>query len=275
MRLSWKLASVGSVVVALAIGQVSSPRPTFDVAAIKPRIGGAGLVRVQPLPGGRLVVENAPLRYLILTAYRIKDYQLSGGPSSLLSEHYDIEAKAEGGSAPQSMGPRLQALLEDRLRLKTHHQTRQAPGYQLTVSKNGPKLSPAKPGGCAVFNPEIPLPPFAAPGQPAFCGFRGFGVDGLSRTLDMLGVTTAELASALASSDLRAPVLDRTALAGRFDVHLKWTLDAPASASSAMPVDAGPSILSALQEQLGLKLQAATVPVDMLVIDHLERPSAN
>lgn len=275
MRLSWKVSFVGSAVAALAIGQVSSPRPTFDVAAIKPRISSAGLVRIQPLPGGRLVVENAPLRYLILTAYRIKDYQLSGGPSSLLSEHYDIEAKADGGSAQQSMGPRLQALLEDRFRLKAHHQTRQAPGYQLTVSKNGPKLPPAKPGGCVVYNPEIPLPPFAASGQPAFCGFRGFGMDGLNRTLEMLGVNAGELAAALASSDLHAPVLDQTALTGTFDVHLKWTVDAPASTTSALPADAGPSILSAVQEQLGLKLQVANVPVDMLVIDHLERPSAN
>ena len=90
-----------------------------------------------------------------------------------------------------------------------------------------------------VFNPEIPLPPFAASGQPVFCGFRGFGVDGLNRTLEMLGVTGAELASALASGDLHAPVLDQTALAGRFDVHLKWTVDAPASTAPALPADAG------------------------------------
>jgi uncharacterized protein (TIGR03435 family) len=275
MRLSWKVSFFGSAVALVAIGQVSAPRPTFDVAAIKLRTGGANLVRVQPMPGGRLVVENAPLRQLILTAYRIKDYQLSGGPSGLLSEHYDIEAKAEGGSAQQSLGPRLQALLEDRFRLKVHHQTRQAPGYQLTVSKNGPKLLPAKPGGCVVFSPETPLRPFAAAGQPTFCGFRGFGVEGLNRSLDMLGVNAAELASALASSDLRAPVLDRTALTGTFDIHLRWALDAPASTASALPADAGPSILTAVQEQLGLKLQAANVPVDVLVIDHLERPSAN
>ncbi|HTX37143.1 MAG TPA: TIGR03435 family protein, partial [Bryobacteraceae bacterium] len=111
------------------------------------------------------------------------------------------------------------------------------------------------------------------------CGFRGFGFDGPNRTLEMAGVTMAELAASLSAGELRTRIIDKTGLAGTFDVQLKWTADPvspPPMGPSAPPADTnGPSLLSAIQEQLGLKLQPAKGPVDVLVIDHLESPSAN
>ena len=272
---------------ALAVAQ-TPPRPHFDVAAIKLHITGGNLVRVRPQPGGRLIVENAPLRSLIETAYGIQDYQLSDGPRWLLSDRYDIQAKAEGiVPAKQTAGPMLQALLEDRFRLKVHREIRQLPVYELAISRRGAKLPRARPGGCLTYNPDLPLPPMPAPGQraPVFCGFRGFGFDGPNRTLEMAGVTMAELAASLSAGELRTRIIDKTGLAGTFDVHLKWIAD-PVSATAVHaqvvpgppppPVDTnGPSLLSAIQEQLGLKLEPAKGPVDVLVIDHLESPSAN
>jgi uncharacterized protein (TIGR03435 family) len=263
------------------VAAFSQTRPAFDTASVKPNDRGGGAF-VQALQG-RLVMTNFVPRRLLLVAWDIQDYQLAGDPPWLASEHYDIEAKADGNPSVQQMeGPMLQALVEDRFKLKLHREARQLPVYRLTIAKGGAKLMPSKEGGCIPYAVDSPPPPSAAPGEPRpnFCGFRSAAASGSSRSLDGTGITIAALAASLSrtyNSELGRNVLDGTGLPGTYDVHLKWTIGDlkatdPANSAADPP---GLSIFTALQEQLGLRLESAKSSVDVLVIDHIEKPSAN
>ena len=160
--------------------------------------------------------------------------------------------------------------------------------YELTVVKGGVKLQPSKDGSCVPYSVDSPPPLASAPGatHPTFCGFPKSGIDGLNRTLDGVGVTIAELATNLSRLELHRAVVDKTELTGKFDLHLSWTTGVPTSLTNAPSVDdpnaapppaspSGLSIFTALREQLGLKLRSAKGPVEVLVIEHIEKPSAN
>ena len=289
------IARRSALALALVIGLLRAPPlraqppaapPEFEVATVKPNLSGVNLVHLQPSPGGRLLVENFSLRRLIQLAYGVEGFQVSGGPAWIDFDRYDIEARAEGNPSEKQMtGPMLQGLLKDRFKLRLHTETKQLPVYDLTVTKGGPKLQRSKDGSCTVFSMSTPLPPMHNSGEkrPAFCGFSGFGAEGLKRTLDVLGISMTELAAALSKGELRRTVIDQTGLGGLFDVHMKWAIEAafpgPASGDFGAPVPspdaAGPSIFTAIQEQLGLKLESTKGPVEVLVSDHVEKPSAN
>lgn len=190
---------------------------------------------------------------------------VEGGPSWINSEHYTIVAKAEGDPGEGIMiGPMLQGVIEDRFKLKLHHETREIPVYALTVSRNGSKLREAEGPACA---------PVA--GKRCLSGMQ---VQGHNLVLNLRG-TLAQFAEMLDGS-LDRPILDKTGLTGTFDLHLEFAIDqatAPAFqvfADSADP-SGGVSIFTAIQEQLGLKLEPARGPGHFIVIDHLERPSEN
>jgi uncharacterized protein (TIGR03435 family) len=248
--------------------------PGFEVASVKLNTSGSDKAYVQALPG-RLVMTNMALRRLILLAYSVQDYQISGDPRWIGSDHYDIQAKAAGDASVQQMeGPMLQALLEDRFKLVLHREVRQLPVYELTVAKGGVQLQRWKEGSCVPYAVDAPPKP-AAPGEPrpVFCGFH-VGSEGLNRTLDGAGIGMPALAANLSrsyASALNRTVIDKTGLTGTFDLHLKWTIDDPISIDAA----AGPSIVTAIQEQLGLKLESTRGGVEVLVIDRIEKPSAN
>jgi uncharacterized protein (TIGR03435 family) len=126
--------------------QAENPPLAFEVASIKPNIpDGSGQMRMgtQPLPGGRLNVTNASLKMLIRFAYNIDDAQISGGPSWLDSDRYDIVAKGEGNATTDQLRQMLQSLLADRFQLKFHHDSKELPVYALLAARNGPKLKPA------------------------------------------------------------------------------------------------------------------------------------
>jgi uncharacterized protein (TIGR03435 family) len=229
-------------------------------------------------------MTNLALRRLILNAYGVQDYQLSGDPAWIASEHYDIQATTAGDTSVQQMeGPMLQVLLEERFKLTLHRETRQLPVYELAVGKGGAKLQLSTEGSCTPYSVDAPPPPAPTPGQPnrTFCGLH-LGVDGLNRILDGKGVTMAVFATNLSrnyTSDLGRNVIDRTGLQGTFDISVKWSIDpptVPVGPGAATTQDlAGPSLFKALQDQLGLKLEPAKGPVEVLVIDHVEKPSAN
>jgi uncharacterized protein (TIGR03435 family) len=274
-----------ALLAALSQTQLPTSHSGFDVASVKPNTRGGNGSHVQAFPG-RLVMENFSMRRLILFAYGVQDYQISGDPPWIGSEYYDIQATAEGNASVKQMeGPMLQTLLQDRFKLAAHRETRQLPVYELTVAKGGAKLQRSKEGSCIPYSADSPPLPSPAPGapRPTFCGYPRLGVDGLNRTLDGAGVSMAVLATNLSrtyNSELGRNVIDGTGLDGTFDVHLKWTMEGPVSISasgdlSAAQPSAGPSILTAIQEQLGLKLESAKGPVEVLVIDHIERASAN
>jgi len=229
------------------------------------------------------------LKFLITMAYDVKDFQVSGGPSWVNSERYDIDAK-EPDSIAQIMEklPReqrglladsmLQSLLADRFQLKLTRGTKDMPAYALVVAKSGPKLQEAKP----VDTPaEAPSGPNGHPHGPMMRMGRG--------EINGQGVPLSFLASVL-SQQLGRTVLDKTGLKGNYDLTLKWTpeqgegmmMAGPGPGGGGPPPDgapppdaSGPSIFTALQEQLGLRLEATKAPAEVLTIDHVERPSEN
>jgi uncharacterized protein (TIGR03435 family) len=249
------------------------------VASIKLNKSNEGFSRIMPARGGRFTATNVPLQILITIAYRIKEFQLSGAPPWLSSERYDIEAKAEGDPAFDAVLPMLQTLIEDRLQFKFHRETKEMQTYALLVAKAG-KLHEAE-GECGP-PPSAPLPP-PVPGKPptAFCG--GFMM--FPGHLSGRKVSIEALLDPLSRFTGRT-VLDKTNLTGKYDVDLEYTPDQgqfqtpPGGAPPGMPAfppsdPNGPSLFTALQEQLGLKLESQKGPVEMIVIDHIERPSEN
>jgi uncharacterized protein (TIGR03435 family) len=265
---------------AAAFCQTPEPaaRPEFEVASIRLHANAGDKAYVQAFQG-RLVMTNFSLKQLIVFAYDVPNNQVSGGQAWMDSNRYDIQAKAEGNSSVKQVeGPMLQALLEERFNLKAHRETAERPVYELTAEKGGVKMQLSKEGSCTPYSVDSP-PPLPLPGapHPVFCDFPRFGADGLNRTLDGAGVSMAKLAGSLSRFGLDRPVIDRTGLAGGFDLHLKWSLEAPANATGPGTTDdsAGLSIFTALKEQLGLKLESAKGPVEILVIDHVEKPSEN
>jgi uncharacterized protein (TIGR03435 family) len=306
------LATAGVVVPALLVlGALTAPRlraqastgqapaaaerPSFDVASIKTNKSGAMRIAMMPQPGGRFLASNVTLSMLLRTAYQLKGpEQMSGAPDWSDSEHFDIEAKAaESNPSRERNALMMQSLLADRFKLVVHRETRQLPVYALVLSKaekTGPAFLPhLDDTKCA--DPSGPPPPPPAPGAalPTFCG--GFFNMMNSGTMRLQGnKVTMEMLVAQLSNSVDRVVVDRTGLSGTFDVSLEYLSQqaglsgfppgaGPGPGAGATPADpspsAPPSLPTALQEQLGLKLVPQTGPVDVLVIDHVERPSEN
>ncbi len=269
------------MVVAYGVFAQSTAAPKFDVASIKLDTSGIPRHIVRPLPGG-LRTENAPVRMLMQNAYGLQSYQIAGGPGWIDSAGYDIDAKAAGATDRRHVFAMLQSLLEDRFKLKAHRETKELPVYDLIAAKGGLKLPSPKEGAClstASSNwaggrlpppggVQTPLPP---------CG--DISVMLLPGGARMQGgnVTMAEFIRVL-SMALGSSVIDKTGFSGPFDVRLDFL---PDETTAALPAPPSPpdepkaSILNAIQEQLGLKLEAAKGPVEVLVVDHVERPTEN
>jgi bla regulator protein BlaR1 len=260
----------------------TTPAPSFDVASIKPDHSGTGLFRIKAEPG-RFVANNVTLRFLLQYAYRVKDAQILGAPGWIDSEHYDIEAKVGDSSSGvqrkltsdeegAQLRLMLRSLLADRFKLTLHHDTKELPLYALVVAKNGSKLHES------AVTPDDTAPPssLTPDGPPPRNSMRMMGRGNLSINAGNLD-TFAELLS----HQLGLLIVNKTGLKGNYDFTLKWTPDegrgpGGPSGDTAPPPDAsGPSIFTALREQLGLKLESQKGPVDTIVIDHVERPSEN
>jgi uncharacterized protein (TIGR03435 family) len=264
-------------------GQAADP-PRFAVASIKRDPSREQLSMAVPMgvgyrPGGRLVATNAPLTMLIERAYSVQGFQVVGGPAWIHTDGYDIEAKPETNTDRNRMWLMLQSLLADRFKLAMHRDTRNLPVYDLEAARNGPKLPAARPGACS----EVLTSPPQPGQQPAPCG-PGLLRSGTGLTMEGISVSMPALAKML-STLLGREVIDKTGFSGRFALHLEFAMDdtlaglpnpvGPDASGQAADLGARPTIRAALQEQLGLKLQAATGPVDVLVIDHVERPASN
>jgi uncharacterized protein (TIGR03435 family) len=259
----------------------SADRPSFDVASVKANKGGDNRVMMRPQPGGRFTATNVTPAMLINLAYDLKPHQMVGGPDWINSEHFDIEAKADGNPPKEQMNLMMQSLLADRFKLAAHHDTRQLPVYLLVLSKTGktgPQLTPhTDDSKCPDISAGPPPPPRPGAGPPPIpCG--GFFM--MNGHMAAQKVTIESLARSL-NNFVDRIVLDKTGLSGNFDVDFSFTGTQSPFGGQRGP-DAGasdpaapPSIFTALQEQLGLKLESQTAPVDVLVIDHVERPSEN
>jgi uncharacterized protein (TIGR03435 family) len=277
---------VAVAVLTLAVcsrGQQPAGTAGFEVASVRATNSTDGRALIQATPG-RLAITNLVLRRLILIAYAVNDDQLVGGPDWINSAHYDIQAKADGNPAVEQMeGPMLQSLLQERFRLKVHRETRQLKVYKILLAKGGSKLQRTKEGACVVYvaNAAPPAAP-ATQARPNYCGLHA-AADGVNRTLEGKGVTMASLAASLSRSYTAAlgrNVIDGTELTGGFDIHLEWANEPAgagvANADTQPPEEQSkPSIFTALQEQLGLRLESASNAVEVLVIDHVETPTQN
>jgi uncharacterized protein (TIGR03435 family) len=256
------------MIAGLASITLMNAQPSFEVASIKPNLSGSQAMLFLPAPG-RFDAENQTLQHLVMRAYDVKDFQISGGPGWINSDHYDIQAKAEGNPSPDQMKLMLQTLLRDRFKLALHWETKELPIYVLTVAKGGLRLQPLKEGSCITPDPNNPSARAPDQKQSDFCGFGGTG----RGTLDATSASMAHLAG-MFSFLLDRIVVDKTAIAGEFRVHLTFAHDEVATGLPAS-ADAGPSLFTAVQEQLGLKLESSKGPVDVLVIDRVEKPSEN
>ncbi len=255
-----------------AVGQHLS----FDVASIKQSISSPTLMRLQIQPGGRLAITNAPVRAMIRNAYRLQDSQIVDGPEWLSSTRFDIVAKAEGNPTAEQMVVMLQTLLAERFRLVVHRETRQLPIYALVMARSDGRLGSDIRRGAYNCAAERSGPPPANPTAPdgSFnCGFRV-----APGKMSGRGASMSALAASL-SNWVGRIVIDRTGLSGDFDLDMTWTPDQmpqgiPPGAGPFPPIDPnGPAIFTAIQEQLGLKLESTRGPVDVLVIDHVEHPT--
>jgi uncharacterized protein (TIGR03435 family) len=273
-------------VTALAVWGQPAPRPKFEVASVKPS-QESRFMTVRPLPGR--LTANAPVRLLMQNAYEVQAFQILDGPAWINSEYYDIDAKTDGNVSRAQTFLMLQSLLEDRFGLKIHRETRDLPVYSLVAAKGGSKLPSWKEGSCVESAPDGLLqsasgrvpPPGGGPPALAPCG-------GLRVMLDVSGakmlggkIAMAEFARTL-SMTLGRTVIDKTGLTGLYDVKLDFVPDEATAALPPPPPDAAtaldarnPSILTALQEQLGLRLESTKDPVEVLVVDHVARPATN
>lgn len=292
------LAAVGVAVVAAPIVfglantrrvSAQSPQttdaslPTFEVASIKPNhAGGRGRFFSFPDPG-RLTATNVTTKMVIEFAYNVKDFQLAGGPGWINSENYDINAKLEDAAAEElqklpvdQRGDRIrllmQSLLADRFKLTLNRETKELPIYALVVAKGGPKLTPTT---YTPPDPNSPKPSGPPQNGPQLMLSRGkisavaAPISGLADILALL----PDLGDRL--------VVDQTGITGKYDFTVEFmqenvTPKGPQSMESAPPPDASaPSIFTAIQDQLGLRLESTKGPVNTIVITHIEQPSEN
>jgi bla regulator protein blaR1 len=243
----------------------------FAVASVTPA-ADPRLYNVTISPDGRFVWKSVTLSRLIRTAHRTQDFQkMEGMPSWFNSDRFDIEGKAEGNPTEEQVWSMVWSLMADRFKLRTHLETRELPVYALVLARSdgglGARIRPSEcvaedrisfPPGPVDPSRQIPLP----------CG--GVRSMTLKGTIQARFATIAKLAGAL-SMLVRRPVHDRTGLAGRFDLEVEWT-PAPGPPGPGVP-GVGPAMLAAIEEQLGLRLEAQTGPADVLVIDHVEPPA--
>jgi uncharacterized protein (TIGR03435 family) len=274
-----------AAVCVLATGFVSgqdAAKAGFEVASIKPEAGDCANGHGSPPEPGRLHVRCIAVVDLIQQAYGVfgngptaepKEIQVLGAPGWVGSDLFDIDAKPAGqASLDQMYGPMLRSLLEERFQLKIHRETRQVPVYDLTVAAGGSKLRRTAEGSCVMLDLSHPPPP-PRPGTPGpkGCGSSSIRTVAGRMTVDGIGITMKAFAGLTLSSrvNLKRAVIDKTGLQGQFDIHLEF---APVEGQTASDA---PSLFTALQEQLGLKLADASGPVEVLVVDHVEKPSAN
>jgi uncharacterized protein (TIGR03435 family) len=260
--------------------------PRFEVATIKPSKGGNGMVGLMLTPDGTNIT-GVPLQMLIRQAFGVEDDRVIGAPGWVRSDRFDIQAKvaAEDVEAFRNVPPddrfaMLLPLLEDRFHLKYHHEMRELPLYELVVAKGGPKLTKS-----AKDVDNGPPPPGLPPVAMKSAGDPGNGQP-KQRRMMMMGNGNVESEDVplnafahMLSSILGHTVEDKTGLTGNYDFTLHWTPDdAPpmGAADNGQPAeDAPPPLFTALQEQLGLKLESTKGNVDVIVIDHIEPPTPN
>jgi uncharacterized protein (TIGR03435 family) len=279
---------IGTLLALAAPGCVFGQRPQpgtqrYEVASIKrsaPGRSGYGCgYKSSPL---QLTLEACPLDRLIVMAFGLGPHELQGGPAWISSESYTITAKSLRPANPVEQYGMLQPLFEDRFRLKWHWGKKDSPVYFVTASERGLKVSPTAPGSCVPFDEKSGPPPPPQPGKPPSCGLMLFPViqDGKGLGIDATGTTMPRFLGGLRVFVGR-PLINNTAFRKTFDVHIKFARDGslaagglPDEASDTNDPSGLPNIFTALRG-LGLNIKAGKAPVEVFVIDSVQRPSDN
>ena len=255
------VAVIGADVPLPGHAQSDQKSHTFEVASVK-RNTSANERASLTINAGRLTLRNGPLRAIIQSAFSLQAFQVLGGPDWIDTDRWDVTAKAEAGAERQPMGPMMQSLLADRFKLVMHKETRDLPRYALVFARQdhafGPQLHASSTDCETAVNAVIARtgrPP--SPDAPPLCGIRS-----LSGHVELNATRISpNFVRALATITGRS-VVDTTGLTGLFDADLTWS-----------DGDEGPSLYTAIQNQLGLKLETDRGPIEVLVIDHVERPA--
>jgi uncharacterized protein (TIGR03435 family) len=265
----WTLAGFITI-SSFAVAQTLS----FDVASVKVNHSGARTTRIaSPRGTGRFDVTNAMVHTLILNAYGLQDFQLTGGPAWISDTRFDIAARTSPGTSREDISAMLRSLLVERFHLATHREPREMPTYTLTLARKDGRVGPqlkTSPTPCPAATPAAQGPPPVSPSGQVLCG-----ISMTPSELNAGNLTMARLATTL-SGIVGRMVTDETGLTGPYDLHLTFTPENPGSSVAGPPVatdDNAASIFAALTEQLGLKLEPRRAPVDVVVIDGIEMPT--
>ena len=245
-----RLPLIASCLLAVVGVQAQTDGPSFEVASVKPNNSGTTIANAGRMVGDRFTATNSTVIQLLRTAYSVQEFQIEGQPGWAGSDRFDIAAKSRSGDNPDQWPVMLQNLLAQRFGLRVRREQRERNVYALVVASGGLKLKPVDPSKCA--------PPDGS------CGFSATPTEIVAR-----GQSMGQLATRLSRSIGQA-VLNRTEVGGIFDFTLEWTLEDQFREPGAT---ASPAIFTALNEQLGLRLQSQRAPVEVLVVDRVERPT--
>jgi uncharacterized protein (TIGR03435 family) len=271
------LVLLSAMAVMLPASQTAAQKLAFEVASIKPASACPPITAAsRAVPARGRISVCAPLNVTIQRAYFYYgrdvpslDAEIEGGPSWLSSDRYEINAVAEGDATQEQMlGKMMQQLLEDRFKLKAHYESRDIPVYALTIAKGGPKLKNFEEGSCVPLEESVNRISQVTPP----CGVIVIYPHDNNLRLDAHKLTVSNFAGrAKGVLRLDRPVIDKTGIDGVFSFHLEF---APSQTVLGGPSNA-PSIFTAIQEQLGLKLEPTKGSEEVLVIDSVQRPSEN
>ena len=308
-RVTLGAALVAAIAIPVTIGILTSPRlsaqiaappadsPTFEVASIKPTPPGTGRIGGRGAPG-RIDMTGMSVRRLITQSYEIHDSQIIGGPDWMGAQGYDITATIPGTPTPEARRMMMQSLLRDRFKLTFHTEKRDLPLYALIVQRSDGRLGPGikripddecpPPGSRRGAASGGPPPPAGSPFDPnavAACGSIIFGPGRLLAHGVPIDMLARSLANLPAITSFNRPVTNLTKLEGFYDFDFRFSnefgrggpppISGPAAAPNAITPGDEPALFTALQEQLGLKLNSQRATLDVLIIDSIDRPTEN
>jgi uncharacterized protein (TIGR03435 family) len=286
------LLGAAALIAACAVALGAQGRVAFDITAVRANTSGQRQASMQWTPAGNFTAVNQPVRVLLNFAYRMPLYLVDGMPDWFTTERFDVSAKAPDGLTLEPFvevrSQLLRSLLEDRFKLKARLVTKEMPAMILTLARDDGRLGPAMRRSIVDCDaiaaargsgpPTAPAAPPAGPREPV-CALGGSSAG----TICGRAVTMAQVTQGLGGVYQR-PVVDKTGLAGRYDFDLLFTPDNPRGPGIAFGNSCGaggaatadrPALATAMQEQLGIRISGGQAPVEVLVIDSVERPSAN
>jgi uncharacterized protein (TIGR03435 family) len=244
-----------------------SAAASFELTSVKRNISGDGRTSTRAQPNGGWSATNVRLRAVIARAYEVREFQITGAPDWVNADRFDIVGRGPEGTPASQRFAMLRAMLADRFKLVTHIETKEQPLYVLTLARPDGRLGPQ------LKRSTLPCAGQATPQPGSDCGVNT-STDNRLGTMSAKGVPMDNIAAALANFAINQTVVNRTGLEGAFDAELRFATEGAALAVANRTDDAS-SIFTAVQEQLGLRLQSDRGPVPFVVIDNIQPPTSD